>query len=62
MDPDAALDELRKLAADNIEADRNDEGQEGIVRMSELVQAIDGWMTGGGYLPDRWSSARRRRD
>jgi hypothetical protein len=63
MDPDAALDELLALVdrmttlADMhlpprvIAHDMN--------RMIELVEALDGWLVAGGYLPSRWHPARR---
>jgi hypothetical protein len=29
-------------------------------RLAELVQALDGWILGGGFLPDNWEIARNR--
>ena len=29
-------------------------------RLAELVQALDAWMAGGGFLPDSWELARKR--
>ena len=64
MDPDAALDErLRLIDLMTGEADA-DIGQRisrhEILRMTELVEALDCWLTAGGFLPRRWRSASRR--
>jgi hypothetical protein len=56
MDPDEALRELLRLA----DVELNSEQPAGDpYRMAELVQALDGWLTSGGFLPARWSSERR---
>jgi hypothetical protein len=64
MDPDAALDELLALL------DRTTTLAEmhlpprvlthDIHRIIELVEALDSWLTSGGFLPDRWKPACRR--
>jgi hypothetical protein len=65
MDPDAALDEVL-AAVDRItqlvEEERlsDQPGAEQILRIAELVAALDGWLTAGGYLPQRWRPAGRR--
>jgi alkyl hydroperoxide reductase subunit AhpC len=46
MDPNAALQELLAIAG---AAERDPD------RMAELVEALDGWLRGGGFLPARWS-------
>lgn len=46
MDPNAALDELRRLLADR------DDGK--LERIAELFEALDGWIAGGGFLPRDW--------
>jgi hypothetical protein len=59
MDPDAALDELLGLVdliaglADAGVGERID--HRGILRMTELVEALDGWLAAGGFLPRRWN-------
>jgi hypothetical protein len=63
MDPDAALDELLDLAdlvtrfadADGERTDGSD-----VLRLAELVLALDGWLTASGFLPTRWKPAARR--
>lgn len=54
MDPNANLKEIRAILA---------EAQKGISpnaadRLVELVEALDGWLTGGGFLPQPWNHAR----
>ena len=63
MDPDAALDEL--LGFVNLMAGLAESGGERIdcrevLRAVELVEALDSWLTTGGYLPRRWQPASRR--
>lgn len=67
MDPDANLREQRELARAIIERfDRVDEhtgrysdlDMEGQIsdaeRLAELIQALDEWITKGGFLPKDW--------
>lgn len=64
MDPDAALDELLglvDLVADEADADigqRIDRHE--ILRMTELVEALDSWLTAEGFLPRRWKPTSRQ--
>jgi hypothetical protein len=64
MDPDAALDELLGLVdlmsglTDAGIGERIDHRE--ILRMTELVEALDSWLTAGGFLPRRWKPANRR--
>ena len=64
MDPDTALDELLGLVdlmageADADIAQRTNRHE--ILRMTELVEALDSWLTAGGFLPRRWKPASRR--
>lgn len=52
MDPNAALNELRELAAECLRnADTRDPNA---VRVAELIEGLDGWLHGGGFLPARW--------
>lgn len=58
MDPDANLAEQRKLAADLVDdyVDENETFRDKAERLAELVQALDGWITKGGFLPAAWQS------
>lgn len=53
MDPNANLEELRKLieayALGNGEIDAAD-----VVRAFELMDALDEWLSKGGFLPKAW--------
>ena len=64
MDPDAALDErlgLVDLITGEADADlRQRINRHEILRMTELVDALDSWLTAGGFLPWRWKPASRR--
>ena len=69
MDPNATLSELRSLTAElhDLEEEyqeRQDEVDEQVVllgsirdvaaRMGELFEALDGWISKGGFLPSAW--------
>lgn len=56
MDIEAALEELRSIAAEHVDESRSDHADTG--RMAELVLAIDGWLSRGGSLPDAWCVRR----
>lgn len=51
MDPDANLEEQRELA-ERLAEGHGDEAD--LLRLAELVLALDRWMTAGGALPERW--------
>ena len=52
MDPNANLAEQRRIAARMIE---NDEDRPLLAyRLAELVEALDEWITNGGFLPSAW--------
>jgi len=57
MDPDANLAEQRRIAArlldDNQRKDDYGRAQDAN-RLAELVQALDEWLTRGGFLPPSW--------
>ena len=64
MDPNANLREQRERARQIIAMldaddpiDPNDAG-----RLADLVEALDDWITSGGFLPDRWQIAQKRGD
>ncbi len=64
MDPEANLREQRKLAAEIVSApDPVDEAgyielDERANRLADLVQALDEWLTKGGFLPADWRKGR----
>lgn len=55
MDPNANLEELRRLVA-RILAEDIDEAFPNMndLRLAELVLALDGWLSKGGFLPNAW--------
>lgn len=53
MDPDAALEELRDLAAAYMLQDENQELEEFAISFT----ALDRWLTRGGFLPNDWKHA-----
>lgn len=58
MDPNANLKEQRELAAkmlhDYEDEDGNGIDQDDANRLAELVEALDGWLSKGGFLPGKW--------
>jgi len=62
MDPTACLGEMLELSAELVEedVDLDDlvEGRQKATRLAELVQALDGWMMTGGFMPQQWYEAR----
>ena len=56
MDIDATLTELRELLAaageNMLTSDQN-------LRVLDLFEAMDDWLSGGGYLPDAWYRHQR---
>jgi hypothetical protein len=65
MDPDEALREMRKLSETLIRCGDDhihlEAYAEDVVRLAELVQAIDGWLSKGGFLPRGWESKHREK-
>jgi hypothetical protein len=62
MDPNAALKELLELAAEFNDESRIWDGTDGLLehkdkaeRAAELIEALDGWLSSEGALPDRWT-------
>lgn len=71
MDPNANLREQREIAKQllnrfnqRVEAEVEDvtDAQQvwSEVRLAELVEALDKWLSAGGFLPDSWEIARKR--
>ena len=56
MDPNSNLQEQRRLGREILE--QTDKGlpvnEEAIVRFVELAQAMDEWLSKGGFLPGKW--------
>jgi len=69
MDPDANLKEQRELIARiNADDEASDETSPRVMynpndarRLIELVQALDQWITGGGFLPAAWKVPQVKR-
>lgn len=56
MDPNANLEEMLSLANEIQQAIDEDDDPDpcDVDRLTELVIALDGWISGGGFLPSRW--------
>lgn len=57
MDPDTCLKELRALVSMVLTAKRgrkHDQVTALEVDMAEHVEALDEWISNGGFLPDAW--------
>lgn len=61
MDPDTTLQELRALAHELIfcDEDNREKLEANAVRTGELIQALDEWITKGGFLPEAWQKASK---
>lgn len=63
MDPNATLEEMRRVADGFADGDFEAEGGDTLKvakgeRLAELVQALDDWMTKGGFAPKDWQKGR----
>lgn len=55
MDPNATLATLLKLSQEILS---DDEGHTAdVVELAEHVDAMNRWLSTGGFLPDRWARA-----
>ena len=66
MDPTANLREQIQIARDiqttwdhcgedgNLSLEQMDHVADQANRLAELAEALDGWITKGGFLPDQW--------
>lgn len=56
MDPNAALAELRAIVKDSheVEGDYDVHTVNRGERAIELFEALDGWLSNGGFLPTDW--------
>lgn len=59
MDPNVTLAEIHELIDDLNNAPNNEEagGIGGL--LADRFDALDQWLTGGGFLPAAWADARR---
>lgn len=64
MDPNANLAEQRRIVARLMAAWDSDASTlsefldaiaKDAMRLAELVEALDGWISKGGFLPDAWA-------
>ena len=55
MDPNANLEEQLRIAARIANGEELSTDAE---RLADLVEALDGWLKGGGFLPQRWERKR----
>jgi len=51
MDPNANIEEQRKIY-ERCFSNKSEEGD--LMRLSELVCALDAWMRAGGFPPNAW--------
>lgn len=59
MDPNANLKEQREIAHELLHrALTPNEAKRKAERLAELVEALDGWIAGGGFLPADWAKGR----
>lgn len=55
MDPNAALERLRELVVATADENNNAVKVHLADEMAELFEALDYWLTRGGFLPSQWS-------
>lgn len=56
MDPDANLAEQRRIVV-RIISDNYHPHE--VIRLAELVEALDNWIVSGGFLPAAWKGIKR---
>lgn len=60
MDPNACLDEIRRITAKaDCYGENGTLSDDDTTRLVELTQALDQWLVSGGFLPDAWKNGRR---
>jgi hypothetical protein len=57
MDPDANLDEILSLVSDHYS--RHGLDDDDVERLIDLIEALDGWLKNGGFLPAAWRTRER---
>jgi hypothetical protein len=55
MDPDANLREIREILSES--RIRYTVNPAHVARLRELIEALDGWLSRGGFLPAAWYPA-----
>lgn len=60
MDPNANLDEMLELSKQLLAGELT-YPDEAAVRLAELIEGLDHWITGGGFLPERWQQQKGRK-
>lgn len=62
MDPNANLEETLRLVRNILKAtdECDDDGDpvynsRDVLRLAELVEALDGWLSKGNFLPNKWA-------
>jgi hypothetical protein len=62
LDPNKTLSDIRAVVRRIHQAEDNDASAEDIARdageLATLVQALDEWLTRGGFLPDAWRRSK----
>lgn len=56
MDPNETLSLIRARVADIEEGAEDISREEAVSELVELVTALDGWMSRGGFLPSDWNA------
>lgn len=59
MDPTATLIAIRALVKVIHENNDSERWEELATDLAEVAEALDGWMTRGGFLPVQWRSLLR---
>lgn len=57
MDPNVSLHALREAIRDALEPDQYVDREVAIEQVADNFEALDGWLSRGGALPDDWSRA-----
>lgn len=55
MDPNANLQEQRRLIRAIFDDETNSTNYDALMRLAELSQALDEWLSKGGFLPKAWT-------
>lgn len=58
MDPNANLREQRAIVARINSSALNEGDAFDVRRLAELAEALDEWLSEGGFLPDAWKAGR----
>jgi len=59
MDPDANLEEQREIIARMLDPESESIDSGDAVRLAELAQALDEWLSKGNFLPVAWKFPHR---